>query len=125
MRKRLSFILIVGILAGTLPPARAAITASKKLPNGAQFTVVGGTLSVQFWSPDIVRVTYAPAAELPALKSLSVVASPAAVRLKRDENGLAFTLSSPRVKAIIEKQTGAVSFLDAAGHVLLREAADG
>lgn len=45
--------------------------------------------------------------------------------MKRDENGQAFTLSSPSVKVRIEKQTGAVSFLDATGHVLLREAADG
>ena len=125
MRKRLSFTLIVGVLALTIAPARAAITASKKLPEGAQFTVDGGTLRIQFWSPDIVRVTYAATAELPALQSLAVVASPAAVRLKRDENGQAFTLSSPSVRVRIEKQTGAVSFLDAAGRVLLREAAEG
>lgn len=37
----------------TFAPARAAITASKKLPDGAQFTVDGGTLSVQFWSPNM------------------------------------------------------------------------
>ena len=77
MRKHLSFPLIIGVLAMTLAPAWAAVTASKKLPDGAQFTVDGGTLRVQFWSPEIVRVTYAAAAELPALKSLSVVASPA------------------------------------------------
>ena len=109
----------------TLAPAWAAVTASKKLPDGAQFTVDGGTLRVQFWSPEIVRVTYAAAAELPALKSLSVVATPAKVRLTRQENGQAFTLATPRVKVRIDKQTGAVSFLDTADHVLLREAADG
>ena len=109
----------------TLAPAWAAVTASKKLPDGAQFTVDGGTLRVQFWSPEIVRVTYAAAAELPALKSLSVVATPAKVRLKRQENAQAFTLATPRVKVRVDKQTGAVSFLDTADHVLLREAADG
>jgi alpha-D-xyloside xylohydrolase len=125
MRKHLSYPLIIGVLAMTLAPAWAAVTASKKLPDGAQFTVDGGTLRVQFWSPEIVRVTYAAAAELPALKSLSVVATPASVRLKRQENGQTFTLSSPSVKVRIDRQTGAVSFLDAADHVLLRETADG
>ena len=109
----------------TLAPAWAAVTASKKLPDGAQFTVDGGTLRVQFWSPEIVRVTYAATNELPELKSLSVVAIPASVRLKREENGQAFTLLSPNVKVRVDKQTGAVSFLDDADHVLLREAADG
>ena len=125
MRKHLSFPLIIGVLAMTLAPARAAVTASKKLPDGAQFTVDGGTLRVQFWSPEIVRVTYAAGAELPALKSLSVVATPASVQLTQEENDQASTLATPRVKVTIDKQTGAVSFLDSADHVLLRETADG
>ena len=108
-----------------LVSAGAAVTASKKLPDGAQFTVDGGTLRIQFWSEEIVRVTYASAAELPALKSLSVVASPAAVHWTRQENGQAFTLAAPRLKVRIDKQTGAVSFLDPAGRLLLREAAQG
>jgi alpha-D-xyloside xylohydrolase len=125
MKNRLSFALITGVLATSLVSAGAAVTASKKLPDGAQFTVDGGALRIQFWSEEIVRVTYAPGAELPALKSLSVVANPAAVRWKLQENGQAFTLVAPRLKVRIDKQTGAVGFLDAADHVLLREAAEG
>ena len=99
MRKHLSFPLIIGVLAMTLAPAWAAVTASKELPDGAQFTVDGGTLRVRFWSPEIVRVTYAAATELPALKSLSVVANPAKVRLKRQEN-------EPGVHVVITKREG-------------------
>ena len=98
---------------------------SKKLSDGAQFTVDGGTLRIQFWSPEIVRVTYAATNELPSLKSLSVVASPESVRLKREENDQAFTLSSPDIKVRIDKQTGAVSFLDLSDHVLLQESTQG
>ena len=125
MRKHLSLAVIAGVLTASLAPAWAAVTASQKLSNGAQFTVDGGTLRIQFWSPEIVRVTYAATNELPELKSLSVVATPASVRLKRQENGQAFTLLSPTVKVRIDKQTGAVSFLDTADHILLRETADG
>jgi alpha-D-xyloside xylohydrolase len=125
IRKRLSTTLILGLLALPLAPAWAAVTASKKLPDGAQFTIDGGTLRIQFWSDDIVRVTYATAAELPTLKSLSVIASPATVKLTRQQDDQAFTLAVPHIKVRIDKQTGTVSFLDAAGRLLLREAAEG
>ena len=125
IRKRLSTTLILGLLALPLAPAWAAVTASKKLPDGARFAIDGGTLRIQFWSDDIVRVTYATAAKLPALKSLSVIASPAAVKLTRQQDDQAFTLAAPNLKVKIDKRTGAVSFLDAAGHLLLREAAEG
>ena len=108
-----------------IAPASAAVTSSKDLSDGEQFTVDGGTLRIQFWSPEIVRVTFANAAELPALKSVSVVASPASVRLKRKQDKQAFTLSTPRLKVRVDKQTGAVSFLDAADHLLLRETEQG
>ena len=125
MKKHLSFTLIIGVLAMSLAPAWAAVTASKKLPDGAQFTVDGGTLRIQFWSGDIVRVTYATAGELPALQSLSVVGTPAKVRLTRQETGQAFTLVGPQMKVKIDKQTGAVCFLNAAGRLLLQESAQG
>ena len=125
MRKCLSSTLAVGVLAFSLASAGAAVTASKKLPDGVQFTVDDGTLRIQFWSDEIIRVTYASGTELPALKSLSVVASPAAVKWKQQENAQAFTLVAPHLKVTIDKQTGAVVFLDPAGHVLLQEAAQG
>ena len=109
----------------TLAPAWGAVTASKQLSDGTQFTVDGGTLRVQFWSPEIIRVTYVNAAELPTNKSLSVVASPEKVKLTQRENDQAFTLASADIKVRIDKQTGTVSFLDAAGRLLLRETADG
>ncbi len=125
MRRSLSFATTIGLLALTLAPARGAVTASKKLSDGAQFTVDGGTLRIQFWSPEIVRVTYAPGTELPTLKSLSIVARPAAAHLTRQESDQAFTLAAPGVKVSIDKQSGAVSFIDPAGHLLLRESAQG
>jgi alpha-D-xyloside xylohydrolase len=125
VRKRLFCTLIVGMLLVTIAPALGVVTATKKLSDGAQFTVDGGTLRIQFWSPEIVRVTYAAANDLPALKSLSVVARPEKMSLTRQESIQAFTLESPNIKVKIDKQTGAVSFLDGDGHVILQEAAQG
>jgi alpha-D-xyloside xylohydrolase len=125
MRQRLSFALMVGVLALTLRPAWAAVTASNKLPDGARFAVDGDTLRVQFWSDDIVRVTYSAATEIPTNTSLAVVGTPTKARFTRQEKGHSFTLVSPHMKVRIDKQSGAVSFSDLAGHVLLQESAQG
>lgn len=125
MKKQLLLTLTIGIMAVSLAPARAAVTAPKELSDGAQFALDGGTLRIQFWSPEIVRVTYAATNELPELKSLSVVAKPETVKLTRQENGQAFTVASADVQVKVDKQSGAVGFFDSAGHPLLQEAADG
>jgi len=70
MRSRLSIALIAGALAASHASAWAAVTAAKELPDGAQFSVDGGALRIQFWSQDIVRVTYAAAAVLLAAIAL-------------------------------------------------------
>ncbi len=125
MNRLLSLALTVFVLAFNRGAARAAVTASKQSPDGEQFSIDGGTLRIQFWSPEIVRVTYASAAEIPALKSVSVVAAPENVKFKRQENREAYILTTPSLKIQIDKQTGAVSFLDAAGKLVLHEAAQG
>lgn len=70
MMKSLSLTLIVAGLTVTNFPAQAAVNMSKKTSDETQSIVDGGMLRVQFWSPEIVRVTYAATNELPALKSL-------------------------------------------------------
>ena len=125
VRQHLSLALIIGILAAALTPARAAVTASKELPDGQRFTVDGGTLRIQFWSPEIVRVTYANGNELPTNQSLSVVATPETVKWIRRENDQSFTLASADFKVTVDKHSGAVGFFDSAGHLLLQETAQG
>ena len=125
MQKPLSVALSIGILAGAAVPLAAATSNYKKLADGAQLSVDGGTLRIQFWSPVIVRVTYTPGADIPELKSLSVVATPATVRLTQQESGQAFILASEKITLRIDKQTGVVTLLDPANHVLLQEAAHG
>jgi alpha-D-xyloside xylohydrolase len=119
-------VLVGAVLLNAAANSAAAATANYRgTADGAQLSVDGGVLRVQFWSPEIVRVTYAPGAELPELKSLSVVAKPGTVKLAHQENGQAFTVASPEVKVRIDKQSGAVTFLDPANHILLQEAAQG
>jgi alpha-D-xyloside xylohydrolase len=123
IRHLLYSILCLQFAAATMPSAVAAPVSYTKEANGAQVKVDGGTLRIQFWSPEIVRVTYASGAELPDSKSLSVIAKPGTVSLTQQESSGAYTLASPKIKLRIDKQTGAVTFLDSASHILLQEAA--
>ena len=86
MKQQMSFALILGALTIAVGPSRADVTGLQPLPDGAQFAVDGGTLRIQFWSDAIARVTYASSAALPPLKSLSVIANPTTVKLKRQQN---------------------------------------
>ena len=125
MKKSVPLTIIVGCLALLYTSALAEVTESKELPDGSQFTVDDGTLRIQFWSPEIVRVTFAASNQIPDLKSLSVVASPAKVSLKRQQDEQGYILATPSLKVKIDKQTGAVTFLNLAEHVLLQESAQG
>ncbi len=113
------------LLSGCAVPPSGGESATKGAPQGEQLRVGTGTLHVQFWSEDTVRVTYAAATELPQLTSLSVVETPAAVSWSRQENDQTITMVGRHVTVTIDKRTGAVSFLDPAGRVLLRESAQG
>lgn len=93
--------------------------------DGAQFTVEGGTLRVQFWGAGVVRITFAPSQQIPSLKSLSVVGSPEKVRWTLAKDGKSMSMLSPRLVVRIDQSTGAVSFLDRSGTVLLQETARG
>jgi alpha-D-xyloside xylohydrolase len=118
-------VLMAGMFLAALAPARAAISLSQELPDGARFAVNGGTLRVQFWSPEIARITFTTGTNLPALKSLSVIARPETVPLTRRQDDQAFTLASAAIQVRVDRQTGAVAFLDRAGQMLLQEAASG
>ncbi len=122
MRKCMFLFAAFALFAGcTLSPSgkKSGLLKVEKL------SVDNGTLKIQFWLDDVVRVTYADSNEIPKLTSLSVVETPSAVNWKRQENDKSVTMAGPRMKVIIDKQTGAVSFLDLADKVLLRESAQG
>src|SRR6185437_9565294 len=74
-------LLSFGFLTVLMSSTPAAAADYKPVADGAIVTTDGGTLRIQFWSPEIVRVTYATGTQLPELKSLSVVATPQTVHL--------------------------------------------
>ena len=96
MKRATCLLTIASLMAGTMTfaaqapeekasskvPARTAVAASTKAPDGIQFTVDGGTHRVQLLKEDVVRVTFTAAADLPPIKNLSVVGTPSAMRFR-------------------------------------------
>ncbi len=128
MKKQIALATIMGVFALSMTPTFGAVTAAKDLADGMEFAVNGGTLRVRWCAEEVVRVTFASGAggaEGPVAKSLAVVAEPKQVKWTKQENGQAYTLRGATIQVSVDKQTGAVTFMDAGGRVLLREAAEG
>lgn len=90
-------------------------------------TLVAGRMRtrVEFWGDRIIRVTHALAAASLPPSGLAVNAHPEAVRCARTEDAHGVMLSTPALKVRVDRSTGRVTFLDAAGAVVTREAAGG
>ena len=90
-------------------------------PEGGQAKVV----RLQVVNDQIIRVQATSAESLPQKQSLIVV--PQTVRVDYDvqEDAVQVTVKTRKVKAVISKATGEVTFYDADGNVLLKEAEGG
>ena len=104
----------------------ASVTDVTKETGGVVMKMEGGVLRLEVISPDVIRVTYAAAEAIPPLTSYSVVAKvDAGVKWVEHETGDAVVLETPEVKASVDRKTGAVTFMDVAGKVLLQESTEG
>jgi hypothetical protein len=86
-------VLVLAAVALGGGPARAAAPAVEKQAHGATIRFDSGALRLEVWSDSVVRVVYAPGAEVPAIRSLSVISAPAAVPYRRPATGVRQTAS--------------------------------
>jgi len=117
--------LFAGLIVGGGGLLSAAGITAKKSDDGVTFTLEGATLRLQVWSDRIIRVTYAPGTTLPETRSLCVVARPAAVKWDFRETAADFIVATDAVQARVDRQSGAVTFLDANGAPWLAECPGG
>lgn len=95
-----------------------------RLENGVQFRANGITKNVIFYGPGTVRVNANLGQTHTAQRSLAVVAKPVAVTFTVKESPGSLTIASEKLCIVVNKTTGALTFLDAAGKVLTRERAE-
>ena len=116
------------MLAGLQFPVHAQsgpVISWQKQPDGVTFRLRSGLLKLQVWTPRIVRVTDSPTETLPNTPSLAVIARPQAVPWHLKTNARSVTIVTAFVQSQVDRQTGAVRFLDAAGKPVLTEEAGG
>lgn len=118
---------LAALLLGGLPVASqpAAVTTIQKSADGVTLTLSRGSLRLQVWNPRMIRVTYSPTPAPPNTKSLAVIAAPQPVawHLKADAKDV--TLTTGQIQAQVDRQTGAIRFLDAGGRPILSETPGG
>ncbi len=126
MLVKISRWVLLGLITAraAFPATPVEITAQKQ-PDGVVFRWAGGILRLQVWTDHVIRVTYAPGTALPDTKSLCVIAQPAPVKWRFSETPGSFSLATGDLEARVDRQSGAVSFFDAAGKPYLAETPGG
>ena len=87
--------------------------------------VTGGenAIKLQPWSPGTIQVEAAPGQTIPEKKSLVVIATPSSAGWQATESADNVQLKGPRLSAVVDKQTGLVTFSDAGGKLLFAQSA--
>jgi alpha-D-xyloside xylohydrolase len=112
------------LLALSALPILAA--APEKQADGVVVPLSGGVLKIEVCADDLLRVAYAPDRAFFARRSLAAsVRRCGDAHWRLDRHGAAWSVVTSKLRARIDPTTGAVTFLDAKGRVLLAEARDG
>lgn len=114
---RLLVSLVVLLLAS---PVRAALTV-ERTADGARLRTDSGVLELTFVTPGIVRVRHAAVPPPPYESYVVLKKDRPAPPFRMEDTAQAVTLRTDRLQVRVDKQTGALAFLDAKGAPLLRE----
>ncbi|MEI7911148.1 MAG: hypothetical protein WCK77_16055 [Verrucomicrobiota bacterium] len=93
--------------------------------DGITLTMSPGTMKLTVCSDSIVRVMYSPTATLPTGQTFVVTKSWQASPFQVADSIGSVTLSTAKLKVVVDKPTGEVLFYDSADHLLLGESAGG
>ncbi|MGA2854309.1 MAG: TIM-barrel domain-containing protein, partial [Verrucomicrobiota bacterium] len=122
----IALFIAANLMAFSTPAASISVQSFQKDADGVTLTMSPGKMKLTVCSDSIVRVMYSPAATLPAGQDFVVTNhswKKASFKVA-DSNGK-LTLTTGKLKVAVDKATGAVSFFDAAGNLLLAEPAAG
>jgi len=115
----------VALLALLALPALAANGDFEKQSDGIELRTGDGMLRVRIVGENIARVTFAKSAILFTRGTSAVLPNAETPKWSLSETGGELVLATSKLKVRVERQTGRVSFVDAAGQPILAEAAGG
>jgi alpha-D-xyloside xylohydrolase len=93
----------------------------QKTDYGVKAVTQSVQIEIQFFSPEIVRISKKPEEILIQKNSLSVVKTPEKINLKIADSGNLVSLSSSALNVVLDTQTGRVTFSDLKGNRLFTE----
>ncbi|MEO6850058.1 MAG: xylosidase, partial [Mucilaginibacter sp.] len=106
-------------------PAISIAQNYQKTVSGAKASINGVLVEVQFYSPEIVRVTKAPEGRPFTKESLSVIKKPQQTRITLKQHGDILNLRSEKLNVGLNLKSGELTYITVAGKVLLKEKANG
>ncbi|WP_428312880.1 TIM-barrel domain-containing protein [Hydrocarboniphaga sp.] len=107
----------------TLPVEKTSGFGWLRVVGGVQFQLRGVTKSVLFYGPSMVRVSAHLGQAYTRQPSLVVITSPQALTLNVTENDETLSIVAPRLRVVVDKQSGALAFYRGDGVLLTREKA--
>jgi len=113
----------LGQLSAAAPSGDAAFHV-RRLRNGVQFQLKGVTKSVLFYSPTVVRVNANLGPSFWTAPSLVVIRKPQDVAFKVRETPQALEMVGQRLRVVVDKRDGALTYYSADGRLLTREKAN-
>lgn len=112
----------LGLLAVCIAAAAPLpVVAVHRQPDGVLLALRTGVMKLQVCGEGIVRVVYSPTLALPSRPSFAVVNRPPPGAFSVHGSPRDITVFTKLMRAVVDRATGAVTFLDANGHVLLQE----
>ncbi|HUB79950.1 MAG TPA: TIM-barrel domain-containing protein [Bryobacteraceae bacterium] len=113
------------LLALFVLPVLAANGDFDKQTGGIELRTADGTLRVQMIADNIARVSFAKSAILFSRGVSAVLPNSTTPKWTLSETPAELVLSTPKLKVRVDRATGRVSFLDAAGQPVVAESAGG
>ena len=107
-----------------VPAAQKDGFSFDRLESGVQFRANGITKNVIFYGPGTVRVNANLGQPYTKQPSLVIVAKPAQMAFTVEESSTSLAIDSKALHIVVDKETGALTFLGADGKELTRERAE-
>ena len=98
-----------------------AVLSVERSAQGLRIKTASGTLSLEPWSDRIVHVRYARDAGWRGGYNPAVIAPPRTIAWTVNDSAAKVELSMPALRVVVDKASGAVAFLDAAGKPVVAE----
>jgi alpha-D-xyloside xylohydrolase len=126
MQKIGSTVLAISLSIPVFASSAVAAPMMEPEPDGMTLRLASGELRIQVVSDTVVRVAFSATPDFFSHISIArVPLPPASIPFKISNSPSHFILATAKLRVIVDRQSGAVSFTDLAGHPLLSEAPGG